>query len=78
MPKAVTIKITKAFEIKPNTRYLVILPKYAVTNPDVYSQLLKLFEGSEFVGLAINKPSDVKLFEIREDKNATGKNKSSS
>ena len=67
MPKAKTIniKISKAFEIKPGSKYLIVLPRELVTDTQVYPQLIKLFEGSEFVGLAVKKPTDVKCYEIK-------------
>lgn len=67
MPKAKTIniKISKGFEIKPGSKYLVVLPKDIFHDSNVYPQLVKLFEGSEFVGLAVKKPTDVKCFEIK-------------
>jgi hypothetical protein len=65
MPKTVTIKITKGFEIKPGSKYLIVLPKELMQDVTVYPNLIKLFEGAEFVGLAVKKPTDVKCFEIK-------------
>lgn len=65
MPKTVTIKITKGFEIKPGAKYLIVLPKELMKDANVYPQLIKLFEGSEFVGLAVTKPANIKCFEIK-------------
>lgn len=65
MSKTVTVKIMKGFEIKPGAKYLIILPKEMMADVNVYPQLIKLFEGSEFVGLAVKKPTDVKCLEIK-------------
>jgi len=67
MPKAKTIniKISKGFEIKPGSKYLIVLPRELVQDITVYPQLIKLFEGSEFVGLAVKKPNDVKCYQIK-------------
>jgi len=63
--KTINIKISKAFEIKPGSKYLLVLPRELCQDATVYPQLIKLFEGSEFVGLAVKKPTDVKCYEIK-------------
>lgn len=67
MPQAkkITIKISKGFEIKPGSKYLIVLPKEIFHDTNVHPQLVKLFENAEFVGLAVKKPSDVKCYEIK-------------
>lgn len=74
MAKNLNIKVIKAFEIKPNSKYVLVIPKYLGENSNVGIALYKLFQdaGSEFVGLMINKPNDVKILEVKHGK-VTGK-----
>lgn len=70
MPKTVNVEISKAFDILPGHKYLVVLPKIVHDDPTVGAALTRLFEGSEMVGLMIDKPNDVKVIDVGEVKDA--------
>lgn len=66
MAKDVTVKIIKAFEIKPGSKYILVLPKYIAEDKRISAAVTELFlrADSQFVGLMINHPEDIKILEV--------------
>lgn len=64
--KTIKVKLIKAFEIKPNTKYLVILPSYLAEDRNLAAALTKLFQDvkSDFVGLMMIDPDKAKIIEV--------------
>ena len=74
MAKNITVKIIKGFEIKQNSKYVLVIPHYLGQDSTVGKALYKIFQdaGSEFVGLMVKEPNDVKILEVKHGK-VTGK-----
>lgn len=66
MPKTVNVKLIKGFEIKPNTKYLLVLPIEIGKDPQVGAALTRLFQSadSEVLGLVLKDPDSVQVIEV--------------
>lgn len=66
MGKNITIKIIKGFEIKKDSKYVLVLPSYLGQDPKVGAAIIQLFRNanSEVVGVLVKNPDDVKILEV--------------
>lgn len=56
----------KVFEIKPNGKYLLILPQLNV-NSDLNAALLKFFGKKQVLAVAVDDVNEVKIAELLEE-----------
>ncbi len=66
------IKIVKAFELSPDKKYLLVVPKTVYNHPQLGPALLKFLESNKYLAVVMDNPNEIKLLEVP-DENATGK-----